>query len=36
MDSKDFLKKLEIELSPSRQKCALLALYTIKEQEMEN
>jgi len=36
MDSQGFLKKLEIELSPSRQKCALLPLYTVKEQEMEN
>jgi nitrogen fixation NifU-like protein len=34
IDSKIFLKQLEIELSPSRQKCALLPLYTIKEEEM--
>jgi len=29
--SAEFLKKLDIDLSPSRRKCALLPLFTIKE-----
>lgn len=31
MTSEKLLKELDIELSPSRRKCALLPLYTIKE-----
>ncbi len=35
ISSDKFLKDLEVELSPARRKCALLALYTVKEEEME-
>lgn len=31
LTSEELLKELSIELSPSRRKCALLPLYTIKE-----
>ncbi len=31
ISSEDFLKILDIDLSPSRRKCALLPLFTIKE-----
>jgi len=32
--SQIFLKKLGLKLSPTRQKCALLALYTLKNEEI--
>jgi len=35
LTSQKFLQALDIELSPVRRKCALLPLYTIKEQEMK-
>jgi len=31
----DFMQDLEVELSPARRKCALLPLYTVKEEELE-
>jgi len=33
--SDKFLQDLEVELSPARRKCALLPLYTVKEEEIE-
>lgn len=33
--SDKFLKDLVVELSPARRKCALLPLYTVKEEELE-
>jgi nitrogen fixation NifU-like protein len=35
MTSEEFLSNLDIDLSPSRRKCALLPLFTIKEIEDE-
>lgn len=35
MDNNKLLKELEMELSPTRRKCALLPLYTIKEEELD-
>lgn len=32
----NFLQDLEVELSPVRRKCALLPLYTIKEEEIDH
>lgn len=34
ISSDKFLQDLEVELSPARQKCALLPLYTVKEEEL--
>ncbi len=35
MDNDKFLRILEVELSPTRRKCALLPLYTIREEEID-
>lgn len=36
LDSQDFLREMEVDLSPARQKCALLPLYTVKEEPLES